>query len=177
MKRTTKRKVKEYRKVEYIYYCFDCKSDFIMEYYRDKDKKHPICLVCESKNTKCMGENPSQGLKIKGGGDEMARNRRKLEKFVEYGLDKGQADKFYKDSIEASKERMKSGYEHYSKVFMDVDYFAKTGQAKPVNDENRVKKMKVAKEVTIDAAKKARTKPETWNKQGTLAPDKKPKGV
>jgi hypothetical protein len=148
------KKPKEVRIIHYNYYCFDCKNDIVLDYKENKEKKHPSCPICDSTNTKCMGQEPPNYKVI--GGETLVKNRRKLEKFVRDGMEKGDADRFYNESIAASKERMKSGGEQYSKVVMNPEELASMGQAKVVSDKERSEKMKVAKAVTADAAKKAR---------------------
>lgn len=46
------------------------------------------------------------------------------------GMDKKQADKFYKESIDASKERVKSGHQHYKKVVPNFKVLEKQGRVK-----------------------------------------------
>lgn len=168
MRRIIKTKSKEYRDISFNYHCFDCNEDFILELKRGKDKDKKVCPMCGKKDTKCMGENPLGAVKVKGGGDELNRGKRKLEKFVRDGLGKEEAEKFYRESIAASKERMKSGGDHYEKVLMCPEELRAQGKAKKVSDMEARKKMEVAQTVTRDAAKKARWDVTTGNKQGTL---------
>ena len=46
------------------------------------------------------------------------------------GMDKKQAEKFYKESIEASKERVKSGHQHYKKVVPNFKVLEQQGKVK-----------------------------------------------
>jgi len=63
------------------------------------------------------------------------------QRFAMEGMDKKAAEKFYKESCEASKERMKSGGQHYKKMVPDFDYLEKQGQVKRLSPEAREKKV------------------------------------
>jgi hypothetical protein len=55
-------------------------------------------------------------------------------RFAKEGMDKKAADKFYKESIEATKERVKTGEQHYKKVYPKWDVLEKQGVVKRVTD-------------------------------------------
>lgn len=61
-------------------------------------------------------------------------NRERERKFHVTGLNKFQAERFYKESIEASKERHGTMGEVYKKVSPDVEHMFKHGRAKPCKD-------------------------------------------
>ena len=55
-------------------------------------------------------------------------------RFAKEGMDKKAADKFYKESIEATKERVKTGDQHYKRVYPKWDVLEKQGVVKRVTD-------------------------------------------
>jgi hypothetical protein len=57
------------------------------------------------------------------------------------GMDKKQAEKFYQESCEASKERVKSGGQHYKKVVPNYKVLAEQGQVRRLNDQERADKI------------------------------------
>jgi len=83
------------------------------------------------------------GADVKGVTDRARRRDRNIR---ENGMDKSMAENFYKESCEASKQRMATGYEHYKQVLPDVKQHIKQGIARVNNDQQ--------KKETIDAWKK-----------------------
>ena len=57
------------------------------------------------------------------------------------GMDKKQATKFYEESIAATKERVKSGHQHYKKVVPNYKVLADQGQVRKLNDQERADKI------------------------------------
>jgi hypothetical protein len=62
-------------------------------------------------------------------------------RFHQEGMDKKQAEKFYQESCEASKERVKSGGQHYKKVVPNYKVLAEQGQVRKLNDQERADKI------------------------------------
>lgn len=94
--------------------------------------ENPPCTNCGSENTgKLMHET---GGWVKG---ICFTNKERERKFYEKGMDKQQATEFYKQSMEASKERMQTGGTHYKQVVPDMNYMRKTGQVKKVSDKKK----------------------------------------
>jgi hypothetical protein len=81
------------------------------------------------------GEQMVQHFSILVKKDE-SQVRRKVERFNHYGMDKQQAEAFYKTSLERSQRTIDGigGASHYKAVTPDMDYMVKTGQAKPMSD-------------------------------------------
>jgi hypothetical protein len=76
--------------------------------------------------------------------------RRKVQRFNHYGMDKQQAEAFYKTSIDRSKRTIEGvgGAAHYTPMRPDMDYMVKNGVAKPANEsEIAEKQRKVNSEV------------------------------
>ena len=57
------------------------------------------------------------------------------------GMDKKQAETFYKESMEATKERVKSGHQHYKKVVPNYKVLAEQGVVRKLNDQERADKI------------------------------------
>ena len=62
-------------------------------------------------------------------------------RFATEGMDKKAADKFYKESIEATKERVKTGEQHYKKISPNYKVLAEQGQCRKLNDQERANKI------------------------------------
>lgn len=75
--------------------------------------------------------------KVKGITDRSLRQQRRFE---QYGMDRSAAETFYKESIEASRERISKMKEVYKKVSPDMDYHIKKGNARLANDTERQRK-------------------------------------
>jgi len=62
-------------------------------------------------------------------------------RYAREGMDKQQAQTFYKESMEATKERVKSGGQHYKKVVPNYKVLAEQGQVRRLNDQERADKI------------------------------------
>lgn len=69
-------------------------------------------------------------------------NRERERKFHEYGMDKKRAETFYQESIQASKDRMKTGGEVYKSVVPNMQELAQQGKARRVSDGEAVENKK-----------------------------------
>lgn len=76
-------------------------------------------------------------------------NRERERKFYEKGMDKQQASEFYKESIEASKERRKSGGQHYKKVDPDLKKLREHGIIRKTADSRAAAKRQAIKEINV----------------------------
>jgi hypothetical protein len=56
-------------------------------------------------------------------------------------MDKKQAETFYNESIAATKERVKSGHQHYKKVSPNYKVLAQQGQVRKLNDQETANKV------------------------------------
>lgn len=135
-------KEKRSNKVLFNFYCFGC-SSHSQKYFRgNKVPKVYKCMFCGSKDTKLEGEKPTD-MKLITSTTLNANKASWIKRRRTEGMEKEVAERFYKDSIDASKERQKSGHEHYKKVSMDVDYHIKNGIAKVPDDGTRAKNIEV----------------------------------
>jgi len=83
-------------------------------------------------------------------------NRERERKFHEYGMDKKRAETFYQESIQASKDRMKTGGEMYKKVSPDMDHMRSTGRVKKLSDKESLQKKEKLKQVNTELQKQTK---------------------
>ena len=62
-------------------------------------------------------------------------------RYAREGMDKQQAKTFYNESMQASKERVKSGGQHYKRVMPNYKVLAEQGQVRRLNDQERADKI------------------------------------
>jgi hypothetical protein len=96
------------------------------------------------------GEQMVQHFSILVKKDE-SQVRRKVERFNHYGMDKDQAEAFYKTSLERSQRAIDGvgGASHYKAVTPDMDYMVKTGQAKPMADNEVRQSEQIRKDAVV----------------------------
>jgi hypothetical protein len=133
-----------------------------------EDKAKDITMICnncgkhgyslakkngEPRKKQCpeCGEQMVQHFSILVKKDE-SQIRRKVQRFNHYGMDKQQAEAFYKTSIDRSKRAIDGvgGASHYTPMNPDMDYMLKNGIAKPTNESEISKKQQ---KVTSEVAK------------------------
>ena len=66
---------------------------------------------------------------------------RERQRYNTQGMDKVQAEKFYKESVEASKQRIKTGDQHYKPVHPNFKVLAEQGLATKLTDQQRADKI------------------------------------
>jgi hypothetical protein len=96
------------------------------------------------------GEQMVQHFSILVKKDE-SQVKRKVERFNHYGMDKDQAEAFYKTSLDRSNRAINGvgGASHYKAVTPDMDYMVKTGQAKPMSDAEVRQSEQVRKDTLV----------------------------
>lgn len=85
--------------------------------------------------------------------------RTRSETYAKKGMDKDTANNFLNNEIKFSKERMKSGFQHYKKVTPNAENMIKTGVAKRLSPEQAEKKKQTMIEMTKEARKRAPVSP------------------
>tara|TARA_R110002094_G_scaffold107519_1_gene105797 strand:+ start:1111 stop:1719 length:609 start_codon:yes stop_codon:yes gene_type:complete len=80
-----------------------------------------------------------------GNGRNSYAAKRERQRYAMDGMDKKQAEQFYKESIEASKERVKSGDQHYKKIVPHYETLEKEGIVKRNNDQETANKIETLK--------------------------------
>lgn len=88
-------------------------------------------------------------------------NRERERKFHLSGMNKKQAENFYKESMQASKDRMADMGQVYKKVVPDMEYMRNNGKVKKLNDKDRAAKKERLEKVNIELNKRRpnKTKP------------------
>lgn len=113
----------------------------------------PPCSLCGSNKTSKL--IPEFDGWMKG---NCFTNRERERRFHENGLNKRQAENFYKESMQASKERVATMGEVYKKVDPDIGHLRNTGQIKKLNDKQRSEKIENLKKTNIELQKPLKKK-------------------
>lgn len=104
------------------------------------------CSKCNKKTSLLTFSDASAPVGIVKG--NCFTNRERERKFYENGMDKQQAERFYKESIEASKERVnKGGESHYKRVDPDLEFMRKNGLVKKNTDAEKALKKENLKKI------------------------------
>ena len=74
-------------------------------------------------------------------------------RYATQGMDKKQATKFYEESIAASKERMKTGEQHYAKMVPNLKQMEAQGKIKKISPEAREQSRDSLKQANIHMTK------------------------
>ena len=90
-----------------------------------------------------------------GGANDFYTVRKRYQKVVENGLDKNSADRFLRQSIDASKKAMTDESYRYKAVHIDYAKMAKDGKAKKLSSTEIANKVENAKKLTQDAYDRA----------------------
>lgn len=121
----------------YQFKCDKCEHKFEERIHLDGSDppEHYVCPECgnEKAPREYWTEDSMPGGFMKGVCD---RKMREMKRFNVEGYNKQQAENFYKESIEASKERMKTGGQHYKEVMPDLKHHLKHGMIK-INDDKK----------------------------------------
>lgn len=104
----------------------------------------PPCTNCDSDETEKLIPNFNGWCK-----GNCFTNRERERKFYEKGMDKQQATEFYKQSMEASQQRMMTGKEHYKQVVPDMKHMMDKGVAKRTPDDKVAAKRDYIKRVNV----------------------------
>src|SRR5210317_683996 len=110
-----------------------------------KSPPDTVKCLCGAKAERVV-ENPPD---IKHGRNSWHAMRER-KRYAEHGMDKKQAEQFYKESCEASKNRVKSGNQHYKAVVPNYEVLRKQGKVRKLNDkevEHKVEYLKDANRV------------------------------
>lgn len=96
------------------------------------------------------GEQMVQHFNLLVKKDESQLNRM-VRNYEHYGMNKNQAEAFYKTSLDRSQRAIDGvgGASHYKAVMPDMDYMVKTGQAKPMTDTEVRESQQVRKDAVV----------------------------
>jgi len=111
--------------------CHHCEIEWTVQKSMNKAPSKGKCPECGKMGYRVYG---NAGLQFKG--DDWDTNSYKNKRFREEGWDKDTANEFLETEIENSKERMKTGGQHYKKMVISEEDALKNGIAvKRVTDE------------------------------------------
>jgi len=80
-----------------------------------------------------------------GEGRNSYKSLKERQRYAREGMDKKQAEQFLKESCEASKDRVKSGGQHYKRVVPDYEAMHRQGKVRRLNDQERADKIESLK--------------------------------
>lgn len=101
-----------------------------------------VCQECESVCDRVYSFNI--------GNDDITK-RKYFERRQHLGMEKSEADEFLKFSIKASKDRMNTGWQQYSRITPNYAELAKMGRIKKLTDKQKQEKIKVQETLTKQA--------------------------
>tara|TARA_Y100000034_G_C6905529_1_gene420023 strand:- start:2909 stop:3364 length:456 start_codon:yes stop_codon:yes gene_type:complete len=134
-------------------YKFACTScDISWEKLREVSEvdKSSMCPKCYKK-----GQRNFEIGSVSFRGIDFSTNQNKAEDYARHGMDKGQADTFYKESIDATKERMKTGFQHYAAYTPNYEKLGEEGKLIRQSPEKARQKKETMKKMTECVYKKA----------------------
>jgi hypothetical protein len=88
-----------------------------------------------------------------GEGRNSYKSLKERQRYARDGMDKAQAEQFLKESCEASKDRVKSGEQHYKKVVPNYEVLRQQGKVKRLNDQQRADKIQNLKNINRSVTK------------------------
>jgi len=135
-------KEKEDRAKDITMICNNCGKHGYSLAKKNGEPRKKMCPEC--------GEQMVQHFSILVKKDE-SQVRRKTERYNHYGMDKDQAESFYKTSLERSQRAIDGvgGASHYKAVTPDMDYMVKNGLAKPMSDTEVRKAQEARKDMVV----------------------------
>jgi hypothetical protein len=144
--------------MDYNYKCWDCEVDIVIDRPMGKSPKKTKCPSCNK-----MSERNYETMTFHMKGD-CHTNRAKIFKKQRLGLDKQEAHTFYNQSIEASKERQKTGGHQYASYDFTEEQCAGLG-ARKLNPEEQTAKRERDRTLTAMQHDKAGLTPNKKHKQ------------
>ena len=107
----------------------------------------------ECSNCKETAFRADEGIPSYKHGRNSYEAMKERRRFAHEGMDKKQAETFYKESIEASKERIKTGHQHYKKVVPNYKVLEKQGIVKRNTSDQVARKRQYLKDANIKLTK------------------------
>ena len=130
--------------------CDNCEIYWEIERSMDNPPKKGKCPQCGKMGNRCWTAPALHFV-----GMDFYVNQAKAERYAKQGMDKDTANQFLNNSLKASKENMKQGYQHYTQMALDEDYAVKSGMIKKVDDKKKTTKFEQAKKNQEHFVKKA----------------------
>lgn len=138
-----------------VLWCETCQEDMVFKFKAKYYPKKRKCPKCGGVAQKRYDESIAYIQK-----DE-SQLRRMVRKVDSEGLAKPEADKLLNGLIEGTKKRIADGKgqaSHYTPMVPNMDYMVKTGQAKPISDQQKIERLKVQKEISKEVVSIAKKK-------------------
>ena len=88
-----------------------------------------------------------------GEGRNSYKSLKERARYAHEGMDKKQADQFLEESCQASKDRVKSGDQHYKRVVPNYKVLAEQGKARRLNDQESANKIENLKRTNASVTK------------------------
>ena len=131
------------------YLCKNCEVIWEREYGVGKAPKRTKCpKKCGKYGNRYYGD---QTLYVNWGTDtDFQTVRARNKEYDLKGMNKQEADKFLKDSIDRSERAINTGWQQYSRVMPNGDEFVKRGKAKRRTEEEFTDAINNAKQLTRD---------------------------
>ena len=107
------------------------------------------CNKCKKKKAMIV---PPTDFTIKHGRNSIHAKKERM-RFDRDGMDKQQSEQFLKEACEASKERQKSGEEHYARMVPNYEVLREQGKVRKLTDEESARKRKYLKDANIKLTK------------------------
>ena len=108
-------------------------------------EKPPKTINC-SKCSKSIERDEDDFPEIKEGINSISKMKER-RRYAQYGMDKKQATTFYNEAIQASKERVKSGGQHYKRVVPNPQVLEKMGLAKKLDSKSAQESKQFLKDI------------------------------
>ena len=99
------------------------------------------------------GERLVDGAPMIKHGRNSYQAMKERQRYHTEGMDKVQAEKFYKESTAAIKERIKTGDQHYKRVVPNWKVLEKEGVVKRTSSDQATKNREILKQANIQATK------------------------
>ena len=88
-----------------------------------------------------------------GEGRNSYKSLKERARFAHEGMDKKQADQFLEEACQSSKDRVKSGDQHYKRVVPNYKVLAEQGKARRLNDQESANKRENLKRTNASVTK------------------------
>ena len=110
------------------------------------------CPECSDYSPRYMTAGSFPSIHVKGFTEKLSRQE--LKKFTD-GMDKETAETFYKDSIDASKDRIDNMQDVYKKVDMDIPHFMSAGVVTTNSEKKQIEKRAQIKKNAQEVVKRS----------------------
>jgi DNA-directed RNA polymerase subunit RPC12/RpoP len=138
---------------EHHSYCPDWQRD--STYWHKYEREWSVDYIDDIECPHCggvAGRLINGSFQIKHGRNSHHAKKERM-RYATQGMDKKQANKFYEESIAASKERVKTGDQHYAKMVPNLKQMESQGKIKRLSPEARERSRDGLKQANIHMTK------------------------